>query len=194
LTAKLLKSPGEDRILTAYALSQKDAKVVYQSNAIVRTIVPSTMKQFLKQQLRWNRAWVHGSIFAGRFMWKKPLTASLIFYFYQFLAVLSPAIVIFWLFVNPFLGSWTGVFGFLGGTLYVGFLHGLNTWNYRETSLAAVGYRTIFVFLALFVTLTVVLYAWVTPWKMGWVTRTGVNETPIPEEMSQPIKVETIKS
>lgn len=194
ITGKLIKSPGEDRILTAYALSQKDARVVYQSNAIVRTIVPGTMKQFLKQQLRWNRAWLHGSLFAGRFMWKKPLAASLIFYFYQILAVLNPAIVIFWLLVNPFQGAWIGAFGFLAGTLYVGFLHGLNTWNYRETSIAAVGYRTIFVFLAFFLTLTVVLYAWVTPWKMGWVTRTGVNETPIPEVTPQPIELEPIRA
>lgn len=194
LAGKLIKSPGEDRILTAYALSQRDARVVYQSNAIVRTIVPTTMKQFLKQQLRWNRAWVHGSLFAGRFMWKKPLTAAVLFYVYQFLAVLSPAIVIFWLLVNPFQGAWMGGFGFLAGTLYVGFLHGLNTWNYRETSISAVGYRTIFVFLALFVTLTVVLYAWGTPWKMGWVTRAGVKEAPVPEEVAQPITVQTVKA
>src|SRR2546425_5360991 len=58
LTGKLIRSPGEDRILTAFALSGEDARVVYQSNAIVRTIVPGTLKQFLKQQLRWNRAWM----------------------------------------------------------------------------------------------------------------------------------------
>ena len=177
LTKRLIKSPGEDRILTAYAMSQKDARVVYQSNAVVRTIVPSTMKQFLKQQLRWNRAWVHGSLFAGRFMWKKPIVAAVIFYLYQFLSFVSPAIVIFWLLVNPFQGAWLSAIGFLAGTLYVGFLHGLNTWNYGETSIASVPYRIAFVFLAFFVTLTVVLYAWITPWKMGWVTRTGTGKT-----------------
>src|SRR6266568_4213730 len=78
LTGKLIKSPGEDRILAAYALSGKNAKVVYQSNAVVHTIVPGTLRQFLKQQLRWNRAWIHGSILAGRFMWRKSALASLI--------------------------------------------------------------------------------------------------------------------
>lgn len=194
LGAKLIRSPGEDRILTAYAMSGKDARVVYQSNAVVRTIVPGTMKQFLKQQLRWNRAWVHGSLFAGRFMWKKSLAASLIFYVYQFLAVVGLAVAIFWLFVNPSQGAWIGTFGFLAGTLYVGFLHGLNSWNYHKTSIAAVAYRMIFVFLSLFITLTVGLYAWLTPWKMGWVTRNDGKSPSQPSGILQPVSVESLEA
>lgn len=172
-TSKLIKSPGEDRILTAIALSGKNAKAVYQSNAIVRTIVPGTFRQFLKQQLRWNRAWIHGSLLAGRFMWKKSFVASLSFYLYQFLLVLSPAVIILWLIVKPFQGEWMGAIGLLAGTLYIGFLHGLNTWSYRKTSLASIPYRMAFVPVLFFLTLTVLLYAWATPWKMGWITRNG---------------------
>jgi len=194
LAAKLIKSPGEDRILTAYALSGNGARVVYQSNAVVRTIVPGTMKQFLKQQLRWNRAWIHGSLFAGRFMWKKSLAASLIFYVYQFLALLGPAVAIFWLFVDPSHGAWIGTVGFIAGTVYVGLLHGLNSWNYRETSISGAAYRMIFVFLSLFITLTVALYAWLTPWKMGWVTRTDVEILSQPRTIIQPVALETLEA
>ncbi len=172
-TSELIKSPGEDRILTAVALSGNNARAVYQSNAIVRTIVPGTFRQFLRQQLRWNRAWVHGSLLAGRFMWKKSLVASLSFYLYQFLLVLSPAVIILWLIVKPFEGEWVGAIGLLAGTLYIGFLHGLNTWSYRKTSLASIPYRMAFVPVLFFLTLTVLLYAWATPWKMGWITRNG---------------------
>lgn len=173
LTGKLIKSPGEDRILTAFALSGKDAKVVYQSNAIVRTIVPSSLKQFLKQQLRWNRAWMHGTILASKFMWRKSVLASMMFYLYQFLAILGPAVLIFWLIIKPLEGEWIGMFYFMLGTLYVGFLHGLNTWNYRKTSIASIPYRMIFVFVSFLLTLTVTLYGWATIWKMGWITRTA---------------------
>ena len=172
LTGKLIKSPGEDRILTAFALSAKDARVVYQSNAIVRTIVPGTLTQFLKQQVRWNRAWMHGTLLASKFMWRKNVLASSIFYLYQFLAILSPAVVILWLVIEPLQGRWIGMVGFAVGTLYVGFLHGLNTWAYRKTSLASIPYRTAFVVVSFFLTLTVTLYGWATLWKMGWVTRT----------------------
>lgn len=175
LTSKLIKSPGEDRILTAFAMSASHARVVYQSNAVVRTIVPTTFRQFFKQQLRWNRAWIHGSLLASKFMWKKSVSAALTFYLFQFLTYFTPVVVVLWMIVNPIEGAWIGTIGFLAGTLYISMLHGLNTWSYRKTSLASIPYRMLFVPLSLFMTTTVLLYAWLTPWKMGWVTRTGAT-------------------
>jgi hyaluronan synthase len=194
LTGKLIKSPGEDRILTAFALSVNDARVVYQSNAVVHTIVPGTVKQFLKQQLRWNRAWMHGTLLASRFMWRKSILASSIFYLYQFLAILSPAIMILWLVIKPLQGEWIGMLGFVLGTLYVGLLHGLNTWKYRKTSPASIPYRMTFVIVSFLLTLTVTLYAWGTVWKMGWVTRT--SKEPSLSVMIPPktVPLETVQS
>jgi hyaluronan synthase len=189
VTSRLVKSPGEDRVLTAFALSGKDSRVVYQSNAVVRTIVPANFNQFLKQQLRWMRSWVHCSLLQGRFMWKKPLPVALIFYLYQFLVYLSPAVVIIWLFIEPFRGQWLGTAGFLAGTIYVGFLHGLNSWKYLRTSIESVPYRTMFVFISLFLILTVVLYGWATPWKGGWLTRDQVPASlPIAEPVPLPFE------
>jgi hyaluronan synthase len=171
LASKLIKSPGEDRILTAFALSGKGAKVVYQSNAVVHTIVPDSTMQFLRQQLRWTRAWIHGSILSWRFMWKKSFPASLVSYLLQLLLILSPAIVTLWLFVVPLRGEWMGTAGFIAGTIFVGFLHGLNTWKYQRTPIESVPYRMMFVFVSIFITLTIFLYGLVTPWKGGWLTR-----------------------
>jgi hyaluronan synthase len=171
LASKLIKSPGEDRILTAFALSGKGARVVYQSNAVVHTIVPDSSEQFLRQQLRWTRAWIHGSVLSWRFMWRKSFPASLVSYLLQLLLILSPAVVILWLFVVPLRGEWMGTAGFLAGTIFVGLLHGLNTWKYQRTSIESVPYRMMFVFVSLFITLTIFLYGLVTPWKGGWLTR-----------------------
>jgi hyaluronan synthase len=192
LTGRLLKSPGEDRILTAFALSGKDAKVVYQSNAIVHTIVPGSFKQFLKQQLRWNRAWMHGTLLASKFMWRKSVLASTIFYLYQFLAILSPVVLILWLIIKPLEGEWIGMLGFMIGTLYVGLLHGLNTWNYHKTTIASIPYRIIFVFVSFFLTLTVTLYGWATIWKMGWITRTAKDARVLASQQIEPL--ETVQS
>lgn len=116
-------------------------------------------------------------------MWKKSLAASTIFYLHQFLTFLTPVIVIYWLILDPLQSAWMGTIGFLSGTLYMGLVHGLNTWSYRKTSLASVPYLMMFVPVSLFLTLTVLLYAWATPWKMGWVTRTGkaVKTPSVPE-------------
>lgn len=171
LASKLIKSPGEDRILTAFALSGKGARVVYQSNAVVHTIVPGSTTQFLRQQLRWTRAWIHGSVLSWRFLWRKSFPASLVSYMYQILLILSPAIVTLWLFIVPLRGEWMGTVGYLGGTMFVGLLHGLNTWKYQRTSIQSVPYRMVFVLVSLFITLTIFLYGLVTPWKGGWLTR-----------------------
>jgi hyaluronan synthase len=175
LASKLIKSPGEDRILTVFALSGKGAKVVYQSNAIVRTVVPVSLRQFLKQQLRWTRGWIHGAVLSWRFMWRKPFPASIFSYLLQFLIILSPAIVVLWLFVLPLRGEWMGTAGFLAGSIFVGFLHGLNTWKYQGTPIESVPYRMLFGFVSLFLTLTILLYGLVTPWKGGWLTRAGAT-------------------
>lgn len=193
LTGKLIKSPGEDRVLTAFALSGSNARVVYQSNAVVHTIVPGTLREFLKQQLRWNRAWMHGTLLASKFMWKKPILASSTFYLYTFLAILSPAVMILWLIVKPLQGEWIGVLGFLFGTFYVGLLHGLNTWNYRKTTAASIPYRMLFVFLGYFLTLTVTLYGWATLWKMGWVTRTSKESRVAVSTPPQTVPFETVQ-
>jgi hyaluronan synthase len=171
LAKRLIRSPGEDRILTAFALSGKDSRVVYQSNAVVRTIVPDSSKQFLRQQLRWTRGWIHGSLLSWRFMWRKSLAAALISYLFQSLLLLSPVIVALWLIVKPLQGQWIGAAGFFAGTVYVGLLHGLNTWKYQKTKIESVPYRMMFVFVSLFVTLTIMLYGILTPWKGGWLTR-----------------------
>jgi len=38
-----------------------------------------------------------------------------------------------------------------------------------------------FVFISFFLTLTVLIYASLTPWKMGWVTRTGPDQPKSPK-------------
>jgi hypothetical protein len=137
---------------------------------------------------------MHGTLLASKFMWRKSILASSIFYLYQFLAILTPAIMILWLVIKPLQGEWIGMLGFVLGTLYVGLLHGLNTWKYRKTSPASIPYRMTFVILSFLVTLTVTLYAWATLWKMGWVTRTANSSRGevVTHELTVPL--ETVQS
>ena len=191
LARRLIKSPGEDRILTAFALSSPRARTVYQSNAIVQTLVPETSDKFLKQQVRWTRGWIHGSLLSARFMWRKSLPAILISYLFQTLLFLSPLVVVLWLFVKPIQGQWIGTLGFFAGTVYVGFLAGLNAWKYQRTSIESAPYRMGFVFVSLFVTLSVMVYGILTPWKGGWLTRTDTGSR-IP--LAEPVQTERLET
>jgi hyaluronan synthase len=171
---------GDDRQLTNLALwkdlqtklsdQTRKSKVVYQSNSIAHTYVPENLKQFFKQQLRWKRAWVHGSLLAGRFRWKKKFPIPLIFFVYQFLTYAAPIVIITMLIYSPLTGNLAGTLWFLLGTFYIGLLQGLSLWSLGY-NLKAVFYRILFVPLSFFMSMTVLLYAWSTPWKGGWVTR-----------------------
>ena len=170
LSKMLLKSQGEDRTLTSMAQITRQSRVVYQSNSLAYTFAPDNFKQFLKQQLRWKRAWVHGTMLAGQFMWRKKFPIPIIWYTYQFLTYVSPLIIITWLIIKPIQGDWLGTLGFLAGTFFIALLQGLNLWSFGYGK-ESIFYRVMFVFVSFFMTLTVLLYAWGTPWKGGWVTR-----------------------
>ncbi len=173
LSDYLSKSQADDRTLTANALSTKEAKVVYQSNAIVYTLVPDKFMQFLKQQLRWKRAWVHGSLLAGKFMYKKPFPTPIYFYLYQFLTYLNPVVVFVWIVIKPFNGEYIGSIAFISGAFYTAFLHGLNLYKYNGYGSESIRYRILFVFMSVFLSIFLLPYAWLTVHKGGWVTRSN---------------------
>ncbi|MET3726979.1 hyaluronan synthase [Fictibacillus halophilus] len=63
---------GDDRCLTNYAILK--GKTLYQSTARCDTDVPSTLRQFLKQQIRWNKSFFRESIIALKIGLEKPKT------------------------------------------------------------------------------------------------------------------------
>ena len=168
---------SDDRQLTNLSLrgnkniTTKNAKVLYQSNAIVYTAAPDNMKQFLKQQIRWRRGSLHGTLSASKFMWEKKAIVSAYFYPYMYLTYLTPFIIVRWLFYMPIVkGEFFAGIAFLSGVLYVGFIHGLNIWRNNNES-ENIFYRTIFGFMSLFFTLIILPYSVLTLHKNGWITR-----------------------
>jgi hyaluronan synthase len=167
---------SDDRQLTNLSLrgigklSTREAKVKYQSNAIVYTAAPDNIKQFLKQQIRWRRGSLHGTLFASKFMWKKKFPIPLYFYPYMYLTYITPFVIFRWLVYKPINGEWLGAIAFISGVLYVGFLHGLNIWKNNNES-EDIFYRTIFGFMSIFLTAIILPYSVCTLWKNGWITR-----------------------
>ena len=62
---------GDDRCLTNFALER--GKTVYQSTARCLTEVPSTLRKFIKQQIRWNKSFFRESLIALRIGLRKPI-------------------------------------------------------------------------------------------------------------------------
>ncbi len=171
------RSQADDRTLTIKVLAPPSARVVYQSNAIVGTLVPESAKQFVRQQLRWNRAWVHGTAVSAIFMWRKPFPVPLYFYGYHILiAVLNPIVVILWLIIKPLQGMHIAALLFMVGTIYIAILHGLNIYRYDKTTILCIPYRCIFAIISVIQSAILIPLAWLTVWDGAWSTRKGKNE------------------
>jgi hyaluronan synthase len=63
---------GDDRCLTNYAILK--GKTVYQSGARCDTDVPNSLRQFLKQQIRWNKSFFRETLVAFKIGFKRPIT------------------------------------------------------------------------------------------------------------------------
>lgn len=83
---------GDDRALTNRVL--RDHKVLYAADAISHTAVPTTMRQFLRQQLRWKRSWTRESLILMTFVWRKHPLAALLAYLGVLISLVAPVVAI----------------------------------------------------------------------------------------------------
>lgn len=83
---------GDDRSMTNFILSEM--RTGYQDSAVCSTIVPSSMRIFIRQQMRWKRSWLRETLRACAFMWKKEPFMALSFYAGFILPLLAPIVVI----------------------------------------------------------------------------------------------------
>lgn len=67
---------GEDRALTNFIL-ELGYDTVYQSTAVVHTVVPETYAKLCKMYLRWDRSYIREEIRFARIVWKRPLKSML---------------------------------------------------------------------------------------------------------------------
>jgi len=172
LNQKFLGQPatfGDDRAMTNFIL--RTHRTSYQDSAICSTIVPSDMRVFLKQQMRWKRSWLRESLRAGAFIWLKEPFMSLFFYIGIIVPIAAPVIVLYNLIYVPLM---YGLFPstFLVGLLMMAMLMSLAHMFFRQSKLWI--YGLVFCLFYEFVLLWQMPVAWVTFWKSEW----GTRETP----------------
>jgi hyaluronan synthase len=97
---------GDDRALTNRVL--RDWKVLYAADAVSHTAVPTTLHQFLRQQLRWKRSWTRESLILMGFVWRKHPVAALTAYLGILISLVAPIVAIRALVWLPLVGH-TGV-------------------------------------------------------------------------------------
>ena len=117
---------AEDRVLTGQSLLEW--KVCYVSSAFCFTDVPTNLKTFYKQQLRWKKGFLRTNIFVSGFFWKKNPLMAFIFYLDYMASFSVPLVVVIVLFYEPFiLQNFYLPALFFGGLTLVGIAEGIDS-------------------------------------------------------------------
>jgi len=123
-----LYDDADDRLLTSQSLSQ-EWQTLYEPNAITYTEVPETWKAFLKQHLRWKKAYIRTSPFVSSFFWKRSTNLLMTFIFYIELMTVytGPLIIAITYFYLPFIkGELFAPIFYTIGILWMGLAQGID--------------------------------------------------------------------
>lgn len=94
--------------------------VGYVRSARVWTVVPERLRPFLRQQVRWKKSFVRNLCFSGRFMWRRGLGPSVVYYGHALWVAAAPAMATFHLVWAPLQGWWLLTLLYLCGVLVKG--------------------------------------------------------------------------
>jgi hyaluronan synthase len=114
---------GDDRSLTNRIL--RKYRVVYQDTARSNTVVPTSVRVFLRQQLRWKKSWLRESLQVCRYFWRKNPIAALLTYASIFFPLVAPLVVLNAVILRVALGNEGGVWFYLVGTYAMALLYSL---------------------------------------------------------------------
>ncbi|TLX93741.1 MAG: glycosyltransferase family 2 protein [Thaumarchaeota archaeon] len=143
--------PGDDRHLTAYVFggtkhhidnNARKWKVVYCESARVKTRVPSNLKGFVLQQIRWKKSWVRVFLFVAPFFFKdRSPIMSLVYYLQMTLSMASPFVSFRAIILMPLNGHWEFSIVYIMGLTFISLMYAFtykvrhpetkNLWLYR---------------------------------------------------------------
>ena len=96
--------------------------MVYQSTAVCETIVPSTLRRFLVQQVRWKKGWFVNSLFASKFIVRRdPFVAFTYFFPLILVTLLAPFMALRALVYHPIVHDTLPLY-YMAGMLLVAFV------------------------------------------------------------------------
>jgi hyaluronan synthase len=160
---------GDDRSLTNCVL--RTWKVRYETRAVSHTIVPTTFKQFMVQQLRWKRSWTRESLIVGTFIWRKHPVAALSAYIGMVLPLIAPVVALRTLVFTPVVLGGGAPLIYLLGVYSMAVAYGLYYVIRRKHYDGLWIYGVVFCFFYLFFLLWQTYWAIATSRSSSWGTR-----------------------
>jgi hyaluronan synthase len=160
---------GDDRALTNWML-RRGFRTIYTDRAQAYTICPETLRQLLRQQIRWKKGWFVNSVRATPFMLRRHPFVALCYFVPLFvLTVTAPVMAVRALVWAPLVDHTIPVY-YLVGALGTSLLAGI---YYRYAKRENRYWRYVFLWslFSMFVVSFMLFYALATIQNRGWGTR-----------------------
>ena len=172
---------GDDRQLTAYVLggnkytidkNLKQWKTGYCESAISVSEVPTTLRKFVRQQIRWEQSWTRVFLFTAPwyFRGRHPL-ATIDYYLRMGLSYFAPIIAIINLVIAPLTGHWESALVYLLGLGALSMLFAMDFKLYNPDSGKKWMWRVLFTFVSVGTLYFLLYYSVYSIKKNDWLTR-----------------------
>ena len=159
---------GDDRALTNQIL-KAGYKAVYSYEAKAYTIIPNTLKTFLKQQVRWKKGWFINSLKALKFIFKQDKFVAVTYLIpLIILTIIAPFIAFKALIIDPLFFGKSPVF-YVSGIMLVSLLLFSHYKLYNTEKYGA--YMFLWSILNMTILSYIILYAVYDLKNMNWGTR-----------------------
>ncbi len=118
----------------------RDWDIVYCKSAKSLTVVPDTFRRLVKQHARWKKSFIRNIFHTGKFYWKKPFLASVIYYLHIILVLVWPIVAARHLLYLPYTWDWWSPLIYIWWIFFVWTAFGIafkledresNLWRYR---------------------------------------------------------------
>ncbi|NOJ29734.1 MAG: hypothetical protein DA328_06150 [Nitrososphaeraceae archaeon] len=142
-------------------------KLKYTPSVKVYVGVPETLKDLIKQQIRWRKSFIRSIFATGGIYWKRPFPAALLYYLILALKLFRPFIVIKALILLPLAGDvFTGLL-YISGALFSGMMYGIDV-RLRNPGYPGWLYRPLMTLISTFLLSWLIIYAAFTIKNKSW--------------------------
>jgi cellulose synthase/poly-beta-1,6-N-acetylglucosamine synthase-like glycosyltransferase len=118
--ARLKAAYADDPLVTDVDYPARKWRVEYVKSARVLTIVPSTIRAFGRQQIRWKKSFIRNIFFTGTFIWRRGIGPALLYYFHLLFVIAAPILAFRHLVILPLSGAIFLTFLYLSGVFLKG--------------------------------------------------------------------------